>query len=580
MKTPKTSSNGHATPDHRHPFTSRATARNLLAVLFRRRWQVLLSFAGIFAVVAVISLFGGNRYVSRMMILVSQNERANTPVNGQPNAQPIRNPNGVTVEQMNSEVALLRSQDLLRQVVLDCGLNAKPASYWRKLPLLHSRLSPDQKTAEAVRTLADKLKIEILPMSNMIRVSYPSPNPALGARVLKTLAALYMQKHVAVHRPQGVYAFFQQQAKRYQEQLANQESRLVDYTQQEGVVSAPEEMTAALQRVSQLESMQDDTHANTIGTEQRIRELEKELGAMAPRVTTSIKTSDNAQLIQNLRSTLLDLELKRTDLLQKYQPSYRPVREVEKQIADTRAAIATAEKAPWREVTTNRDPTFESTLAELTKARADLADDAARTVALGQAVGNLKSRATWLQQQGVVQQNMMRKFKTAETDYLLYLNKAEQARIDDALDSRRILNVALAEAPSAPALPTHSTLWYLALSAFVAGLAAIGLAFATDKLDPTVRTPDEVEVLLNLPLLGVLPDEMNPYAMNGHTNGHSNGNGNGYHNGHSNGNGNGHVHVHGNGNGYHNGHSNGNGNGHSNGNGNGNGHGRIETHVP
>ena len=51
------------------------------------------------------------------------------------------------------------------------------------------------------------------------------------------------------------------------------------------------------------------------------------------RLTTQVKKGDNAQVLQNLKSTLLTLEMKRTELLTKYQPTYPLVVEIDKQIA-------------------------------------------------------------------------------------------------------------------------------------------------------------------------------------------------------------------------------------------------------
>lgn len=516
METPKALPNGTRTLAHGQGAWWEGAAEGFARVLSRRRRLVLFSFLGVFAAVALFSLYGGDRYQARMMILVSRSERADAPVNGQANAQPAGAQAPVTVEEINSEVDLLRSQGLLRQVVADCGLDAKPTSWWRSFPFLHERLTPQERTAQAVRLLADKLQVEVLPMSDMIQVTYHSSNPALAARVLQTLSALYLKKHVAVHRPPGVYAFFAQQAQRYQTALAGDESKLVDYTQKAGVVSAPEQISEAIQRMSQFQAMRDESRTDTVGTRRQVAALEQQLDKIAPRLTTAIKTSDNAQLLQNLKSALLSLELQRTKLLENYQPTYRPVRQVEKQIAETKGAIAQAEKQPWREVTTDRDPTFELALGDLTKARAQLADDEARTAALGRVVGDLQRHATWLQRQGVVQQNLMRNFKTAEANYLLYQNKAEEARIDDALDSRRILNVSLAEAPAAPSLPNHSAAWLVGVSGLASGLAAIGLAFVADNLDPTIRAPEEVEMLLDLRLLAVLPPGKNGNGHNGH----------------------------------------------------------------
>jgi uncharacterized protein involved in exopolysaccharide biosynthesis len=53
------------------------------------------------------------------------------------------------------------------------------------------------------------------------------------------------------------------------------------------------------------------------------------------RVTTQLRDSDNPQLLQDLKATLLKLELRRTDLLSKFRPSYPPVQELDQEIANT-----------------------------------------------------------------------------------------------------------------------------------------------------------------------------------------------------------------------------------------------------
>ena len=63
-----------------------------------------------------------------------------------------------------------------------------------------------------------------------------------------------------------------------------------------------------------------------------------------------------------------------------------------------------------------------------------------------------------LQQAAIVQQDLLRTAKTEEDNYLLYLRKQEEARINDALDARGILNVAIAEPATVPALPARSFL--------------------------------------------------------------------------------------------------------------------------
>ncbi len=480
------------------------STRNVFIILFRHRWLLLLSFVGIFAVATVASLYWGDRYQAKMMILVENNERLSPAIDAQPNNQAVVDRNGVSVEQLNSEIALLRSQGLLRQVVLKCGLQAKPGIVERFL-VRYTHPTANERTAEAVRELAKKLQIQVLRMSDMIEVSYRSSNPRQAALVLKTLGNLYLKKHADVRRPRGVVTFFEQQTQSFRQRLAADEANMVAFTKNNGVVSAQTQLDASLQKLSQFQAMQQENKASLDATVHRIYALQSELGQISPRLTTQVKTSDNAQLLQRLQSTLLSLENQRTKLLANYQPTYRPVREVERQIKQTKAAIRAAQKAPWKAVTTDQDPDYQMAQEELTKARATLAADEARARALDQSTHSYLEQADWLKQEGVAQQNLVRTFKADEDNYLLYLRKGEEARISEALDARRILNVAIAEHPSVPSLPEHSGLWDVVLSAFIAGLGSLGLAFVSDAFDPTVRTPDEAEWALHLPVLAALP---------------------------------------------------------------------------
>jgi uncharacterized protein involved in exopolysaccharide biosynthesis len=110
-----------------------------------------------------------------------------------------------------------------------------------------------------------------------------------------------------------------------------------------------------------------------------------------------------------------------------------------------------------------------------------------------------------MQSDSVEQQDLMRTAKAEEDNYLLYLRKREEARIGDALDERRILNVAILEPPVAPALPAHSVLLYFLLAFGLAMAFSVALAFTTEYFDPTIRTPDEACGLLKVPVLAWLP---------------------------------------------------------------------------
>lgn len=93
----------------------------------------------------------------------------------------------------------------------------------------------------------------------------------------------------------------------------------------------------------------------------------------------------------------------------------------------------------------------------------------------------------------------------AEEKYLLYVNKREEARIEDAMDQGGILNVTVAEEPRTPALPAQAVWVFVVVGAMFGGAASTGLAFTADYLNSGFRTPDEVIAYLGTPVLASLP---------------------------------------------------------------------------
>jgi uncharacterized protein involved in exopolysaccharide biosynthesis len=223
---------------------------------------------------------------------------------------------------------------------------------------------------------------------------------------------------------------------------------------------------------------------------------------------SQVRSSDNPYLMQQLKTTLLDLELKRTALLEKFEPDYRPVQEVQKQIEQTIASIASAEKSPDHEETTDRNPSYEWLRSELTKSNADLASLHARASETLNVVRQYREKLGVIDVDGAAQENLVREVKEAEDNDLLYKQKREEARIGDALDRQRIMNVAIAEAATVPALPAHPH-WALTLllGTLFACVVSPGVAFAADYFDPSLRTPDELRDILQVPVLAALPME-------------------------------------------------------------------------
>jgi uncharacterized protein involved in exopolysaccharide biosynthesis len=183
------------------------------------------------------------------------------------------------------------------------------------------------------------------------------------------------------------------------------------------------------------------------------------------------------------------------------------LRDLESQIAQAREAITKEENLPLHDDTTNSNPTYQWMSDELAKSKTDLASLKRQAAETEQQIIAYRSELLVLDGKDLEQQDLVRAAKIQETNYLLYQNKREEARISDALDQKHIVNVAVAEAATIPALPSGLSRAAMLLVGF--GLAtwfSVGTAFITDHfVSDSLRTSDDVRCLLELPVLASFP---------------------------------------------------------------------------
>jgi uncharacterized protein involved in exopolysaccharide biosynthesis len=469
------------------------TPRELAATLCRRPRLLAGSFGVVLLSVMLFVIFSA-RYESHFKVLLRRG-RFDPIVSAQPPSVMDFTRPDITEEELNSEVELLRDEDLLKQVVKMAAL-----------------IPPDTEEADraaaverAVHKLNRRLEVEALKKSNLIQVSYKDSDPERAARILAALSTLYVQRHTSLQRPPGQIDFFDQQTTEYGQRLQQSEAELIHFTQTRGVASAALERDIALQKLGEADAWYRQIDQDRVETERRMAALREQIKSFPSRSVTLKRWADNPQTLEKMKTHLLELQLKRTELLTRYEPSYRLVKEVEQQIAETQAAIASESLTPVRDETSDKDPNYEWARMELEKSEVQLNGLRARQSDAAAQVAALRRSAMQMQADSVDQQDLIRAAKADEDNYLLYLRKREEARIGDALDERRILNVAIVEPPVAAALPEHPLILYFLLAFALAMAFSVGIAFTSEYFDPTIRTPEEAHGVLGVPVLAWLP---------------------------------------------------------------------------
>jgi uncharacterized protein involved in exopolysaccharide biosynthesis len=404
----------------------------------------------------------------------------------------------VSESDIRSEVEILRSRQLLERVVKQWYLT--PPSTAADVP---NRLA----VALAVRKVERYLRITPITKTNIIAVTYISRDPNEAANILRSLTAFYLEKHTALHRSQETSQFFGDQARRYGADLAVAQQKLLDFQQRHEASLLDERKELNLKRVADLEAALQQINADIQDASHRSQLLKSDTDSLPPMIESQSRTARNDILLEKLKSELLDLQNKRTELLAKFEPSYRLVTEVDQQIRDTREAILREETPAVVDRTDARNPLRESTEAELARTQSQLAGLLARRESLINDIANCSAKQKAMEQLTTEYSDLQRGKAITEQNYLLYQKKTEEAHIADALDQRKFLNVSILEEAAAPALPRDKHVGViLLLGLILATTCAFVAASAAESLHPLIRTPNELTTQTSLPVLAALSE--------------------------------------------------------------------------
>jgi uncharacterized protein involved in exopolysaccharide biosynthesis len=482
--------------------------RDGAAALFRRKGLVVFIFAAVVIGTAIVTFLLPNKYDSRMKILV-KNQRVDVAITpeqtGGASAPTIENE--VSENQINSEIELLTSKDLLTQVVNECGL-AKVEKGWL------SRPAPEAVMVEvAVNRLAKDLVITPVRKANVITISYASESPQLSAAVLNKLGALYLEKHLKLNHT-GASDFFTQRADEYEAQLKHAEQQMTNFQQSNNLVVLSQQKDLTLQKTADAKTKLLESETALNEATNRIARVEQQLAVLPKRIVTQSRQLPNQYSAERLNTMIVELQNRRTQLLTKFRPEDRLVREVDEQIRTTREALLKAEQKTAVEENTDLNPLRQALETELSRARLDQAGARARRDTLAGQLQQYEGALKKLESDTTKHNDLQRQVKEAEDNYQLYAKKREEARIGDELDRQKITNVSIAEVataaqiPSSPNRPVN-----LVLGVVLAGFLSLGCVFTAEMLSDAVYTPRQLEALTGGNVLATVPENSRRMIM-------------------------------------------------------------------
>lgn len=358
---------------------------------------------------------------------------------------------------------------------------------------------------QGVMAFQSALTIVPIKQSKLISIRYRNRDPELASRVVNDLVDLYRTRHMELQQTAGAYELYRSEAEALRDRLVNSEERLRQFRQRSGIIDLGRQKQLALEKMSGFEAELRATEADLAEIQARIERLRSQLATEPKRIVAERREIQNSAL-DELKASLMELEVTRSRLREKFAPNAQPLREVESQIQQAKRILAQEKATRVQEESTERNPNYESLQAGLLNAEAQLSSLRAREGVLQQHVQAYYDITQQLDSLGFQMAPLRRDLDLNVKSYLGYLKKEEEARFSRALDQHDIGNIKVAEPAHLPIEPVAPRRSMNLLLGFLLGASiAVGCAFAVERVDHSLKTPDDIEQHLGLPLLASVP---------------------------------------------------------------------------
>jgi polysaccharide biosynthesis protein PslE len=469
--------------------------RALADGFFRHQGICAAVFVVVLLPVVVSTLIAKKQYRSEMKFLL-ENNRSNAVITADRSAAPAVTE--ITEQQINSELDILGSEDVI-------GAVADPK--WATLPDYKKKSPEALKSHE--QTLADfrkRLKIDPSRKSNVITVSLIAPSAAEATAALERFSTAYLAHRELLSRPSGTSSFFAEEAHRYQDAWQQANRQFVEFQQKYHLVSVPQTQETLSKAIAGYEDDQRSNSATLSELEGRLSASSHAAGAVPQRQNTQQRVIFNQDSVDQMRTLLLQLQNRRTELLTRYTPKDRLVQEVNRQIADTTASLNAASAAKGSEDTTDINPAWQEVQSSLVEGRIERHALRAKSSSLHHNVSALRKQLSRLQSLDVPFNALEEKADQARSNFELFSQKRDQAQIEDAMDERKLLNIAVAESPTSAFKPASpKPLLNAALGLLTALFLAAGTVYFAESARTTIATARELESLSRYPVLATAP---------------------------------------------------------------------------
>ncbi|MCF7838616.1 MAG: polysaccharide biosynthesis tyrosine autokinase [Candidatus Marinimicrobia bacterium] len=459
-------------------------------------WRVVRARKEIIIAVAILVVLTGSAvtfmlpriFMAQARILVRQDEMALDVFSRQPVM-------GFSPFFMRTQYEVIQSRPMLNEVVRNLDLQV----VWGKTRGDGTPLSREA----ALRELRGSLKVEQYRETSLIAINVYREDPAEAMRIANEIAQVYRSYRLNQKRQEvraGLDAL-QDELQKQQDVVSAAEERLEVLRSDLDIalIGRMQGVRADSMRVSQLEGDRIGARVDMLVRKARFEQLADLDGQ---ELLNAIIYVVNDPLIANLRRQAQDVDVNLQLMLENLGENHPDVRqllagkaEIERQLNDALLGLKRGLRADY-EIAKQK---FEALEAELAQVReVDIAASSTKMLPFERADREVQVQRAILDAV---------RARLAQEGIELEVPRTPVDIIDPA------------EMPQRPVSPNFFLNIFLSL---VLGLGAgIGLAYFIEYLDTSMKTVDEVERYLALPVLGIVPQKVVPLVDEGPESGHA-----------------------------------------------------------
>jgi uncharacterized protein involved in exopolysaccharide biosynthesis len=339
--------------------------------------------------------------------------------------------------------------------------------------------------ADPSRWLSGSLAVDPVRNTRLVLIKIAGPDPARAAAEANAIATAYAKYNVELKLKgaRDALTWLTEEAGRLRAKVEESSQALQNYRVKSGILGMQEQRQISAQKIIEANKAYLEAQAQRMSVEAKLGALTQV--AKDPNAAGTIFTEADNPLVGKIKGEIGNLETEKSKLLKVYKEKHPEIVKVDAQIQHLRERLDAEFQGTLRSVQTQ---------VRVARARED---------SLFNEVNALRREGQDLNDKESQYQNLQREVESNQQLYDSVVKRLKETGVAGGLENSNVRIIEEATAPRAPIRPRPA--WNLGLS-IVAGLVlAFGVAFALEYLDTTVKTPDDVEHYLGLPVIGVVP---------------------------------------------------------------------------